>query len=92
MLIPCITISPSDTELLFTLKRRQFPIRTCFAMTTNKAQGQTLDFVGIYLPEDVFTLGQLYVAFSRVQSYSAVAVYVNNKDSFTKNIVYQEVL
>ena len=51
-----------------------------------------LDFVGIYLPEDVFTHGQLYVAFSRVQSSSAVAVYINNKDGFTKNIVYQEVL
>ena len=48
--------------------------------------------MGIYLPEDVFTHGQLYVAFSRVQSSSAVAVYVNNKDGFTKNIVYQEVL
>ena len=51
-----------------------------------------LDFVGIYLPEDVFTHGQLYVAFSRVWSSSAVAVYINNKDGFTKNIVYQEVL
>ena len=51
-----------------------------------------LDFAGIYLPEDVFTHGQLYVAFSRVQSSSAVAVYVNNKDGFTKNIVCQEVL
>ena len=92
MLIPHITIAPSDTALPFTLKRWQFPIRPCFAMTTNKAQGQTLDFVGIYLPEDVFTHGQLYVAFSRVWSSSAVAVYVNNKDGFTKNIVYQEVL
>ena len=33
--------------------------------TMNKAQGQTLDFVGIYLPQDVFTYGQLYVALSR---------------------------
>ena len=92
VLIPHITIAPSDTELPFALKRQQFPIRPCFAMTTNKAQGQTLDFMGIYLPEDVFTHGQLYVSFSRVQSSSAVAVYVNNKDGFTKNIVYQEVL
>ena len=54
-LIPKITMAPSDTELPFTLKRRQFPIWPCFSMTTNKAHGQTLDFVGIYLPEDVFT-------------------------------------
>ena len=38
VLIPCITIAPSDTELPFTLKRHQFPIRPCFAMSTNKSQ------------------------------------------------------
>ena len=92
VLIPRITIAPSDTELPFTLKRCQFPVRPCFAMSTNKAQGQTLKFVGIYLPEHVFTHGQLYVAFSRVQQSSAVAVYVNNKEGFTRNIVYKEVL
>ena len=92
VLIPRITITPSDTDLPFTLKRHQFPIRPCFAMSTNKAQGQTLEFVGIYLPDHVFTHGQLYVAFSRVQSSSALAVYVNNKEGFTKNIVYKEVL
>ena len=37
----------------------QFPIRLCFAMTINKAQGQTLDFVGVYLKEPVFSHGQL---------------------------------
>ena len=92
MLIPRITINPSDTNLPFTLKRHQFPIRPCFSMSTNKTQGQTLEFVGIYLPDHVFTHGQLYVAFSRVQYSSAIAVYVNNKDSFTKNIVYKEIL
>ena len=92
VLIPRITIAPSDTELPFTLKRRQFPVRPCFAMSTNKAQGQTLDFVGIYLPDHVFIHGQLYVAFSQVWNSKSVAVYVNNIDGYTKNIVYREVL
>ena len=92
VLIPRITIAPSDTELPFTLKRHQFPVRPCFAMSTNKAQGQTLDFVGIHLPDHVFTHGQLYVAFSRVQNSKAVAVCINNKEGYTKNIVYKEVL
>ena len=61
-------------------------------MSTNKAQGQTLQFVGIYLPDHVFTHGQLYVAFSRVTDPSALAVCLNNPDGFTRNIVFQEVL
>jgi len=35
---------------------------------TNKAQGQTLDHVGIYQPDPVFSHGQLYVAMSRARS------------------------
>jgi len=92
VLIPRITIIPSDTELPFVLRRRQFPIRPCFVMTTNKSQGQTLDFVGIYLPNAVFAHGQLYVAFSRVRKSSSLAIYMNSANGITKNIVYQEVL
>ena len=92
VLIPQITIAPSDTELPFTLKRWQFPVGPCFAMSTNKAQGQTLDYVGIYLPDHVFTHCQLYVTFSQVRNPNAVAVYVNNKEGCTKNVVYKEVL
>ena len=92
VLIPWITVAPSDTELPFTLRWHQFPLRPCFAMSTNKVQGQTLDFVGIYLPDNVFTHGQFYVAFSRVRRASAVAVYVNDKSGFTKNIVHKIVL
>ena len=92
VLIPRITIAPSDTELPFTLKRQQFPARPCFAMSTNKAQGQTLDFVGLHLPDHVFTHRQLYVAFSRVRNSTSVAVHVNNREGYTKNIVYHEVL
>ena len=92
VLIPRITIAPSDTELPFTLKRRQFPIRPCFAMSANKAQGQTLDYIGLYLPEPVFTHGQLYVALSRVRRSSNLSVFVDDPLGYTKNIVYKEVL
>ena len=90
--MPQITLIPSDTEYPFTMKRHQFPIRPCFAMTTNKARGQTLDFVGIYLHEDVFSHGQLYVAMSRVRRYTSLAIPMNNVDGYTNNIVYPEVL
>jgi ATP-dependent DNA helicase PIF1 len=56
--IPRLSITPSDTERMpFTLRRRQFPVRPAFAMTINKAQGQTLKMVGIFLPKPVFTHG-----------------------------------
>ncbi|XBI06179.1 hypothetical protein VPH35_134225 [Triticum aestivum] len=65
--IPRIPLSPSeDISLSFKLKRKQFPIRLSFAMTINKAQGQTIPNVGIYLPEPVFSHGQLYIALSGV--------------------------
>ena len=66
-------------------------------MTINKAQGQTILIIGLYLLKSVFTHRQLYVALSRVQSKDNIKVLVNNghveeKDSiYTKNIVYKEV-
>ena len=92
ILIPHITIAPSDTELPFTLTHCQFPLHPCFAMSASKAQGQTLQFVGIYLPDHVFTHGQLYVAFNRVQDPLALAMCLNNLYGFMRNIVFQEVL
>ena len=61
-------------------------------MTINKAQGQTIPNVGVYLPQDVFSHGRLYVALSRGVSMTTTKVLVKSKDLWTKNIVYKEVL
>ena len=61
-------------------------------MTINKAQGQTLDRVGIYLPQPVFAHGQLYVALSRATSYQYVKILIDDGNSCkTRNIVYHEI-
>ena len=62
--VPIIPMIPSDNIFPFHMKRKQFPVRPAFAITSNKAQGQTLSHVGIYLKQGFFSHGQLYVAMS----------------------------
>lgn len=86
-----------DSGLPFELRRRQFPVRLCYGMTINKSQSQTLDRVGVYLREEVFGHGQLYVAFSRVGRRDRLFVCFDDgkemEDGFwTRNIVYKEAL
>ena len=48
VLIPrIIHVSPDDGTFGFMWMRRQFPVRPAFAMTINKAQGQTLECAGV---------------------------------------------
>ncbi len=65
-MIPRIPLDTfSDPRVPFTHVRHQFPVRLAYTMTINKSQGQTLDRVGLLLPEPVFTHGQLYVAYAQ---------------------------
>ena len=45
-------------------------------MTVNKAHGQTIPNAGIYLPEPVFSHGQLYVALSRATARENLKILV----------------
>ena len=94
----CIT---NDNDEYFQMKRYQLPIRVCFAMTINKAQGQTLKNVGLYMPKPCFSHGQLYVALSRVIHPKFLRIFIPPLAEdhgeyegafYTKNIVHRNIL
>ncbi|XP_026378687.1 uncharacterized protein LOC113273137 [Papaver somniferum] len=90
-----IVIQPTETHLPFILRRVQFPIKVCFSMTINKIQGQSIENVGIYLPNPIFCHGQLYVAVSIKTSRGLKIQIDKTKDivseGYTQNVVYREI-
>jgi hypothetical protein len=92
--IPRISLLPSTQPgMTFRLRRRQFPVRLAFALTINKAQGQSVRHVGLDLHEPVFSHGQLYVALSRATSCKRVKILLppNATDCRLINVVYPEI-
>ncbi|XP_027150281.1 uncharacterized protein LOC113750513 [Coffea eugenioides] len=98
--IPRIPLqTPNNEKNGIPFIKTQLPVHLCFAMTINKAQGQTLDYVGVYLKELIFSHGQLYVALSRAKTANAVKVLMLpgtfaevKTDCKTRNIVFDEIL
>jgi len=93
--IPRMNMSPSNSPWSFKLIRRQFSFMVSFAMTINKSQGQSLAHNGLYLPNPVFSHGQLYVALLRVQSKKVLHILIHDKEDTPKNttinVIYKEV-
>ncbi|GBM65839.1 hypothetical protein AVEN_12894-1 [Araneus ventricosus] len=88
--IPQIPLNPSDSNMPFKFKRKQFPVRLAYSMTINKAQRQTFEKICLMLNNPVFSHGQLYVGFSCVKSFDSVTVVAPSRKIV--NCVYQEVL
>ena len=90
--IPKIRLKSDIKKGGFSWTRLQFPVQPVFAMTINKAQGQTFKGnVGVYLHKDVFSHGQLYVALSRVADPKNIRVGLKQGGQ-TKNIVLKKAL
>jgi hypothetical protein len=92
--IPRITLFPStQTGFTFRLRRRQFPVRLAYAMTINKAQGQSVRHIGLDLREPVFAHGQLYVALSRATSNRRIKILLPSTatECRVRNVVYPEI-
>lgn len=49
-----ITLMPNEQEIPFEFKRRQFPIKLAFALTINKAQGQTIKKLGLFINDYIY--------------------------------------
>ena len=64
-------------------------------MTINKSHGRSLHCAGLYLPKQVFTHGQLYVAVSRVISRKGLMILNDDEEvencTFEQNIMYKEI-
>ncbi|KAI9344490.1 hypothetical protein BD770DRAFT_447189 [Pilaira anomala] len=83
-LIPRIDVVSNEAQTTIPFKRRQFPVRPAFAMTINKAQGQTLDSLGLLLTSPVFSHEQLYVAFSRVKQPKSIKILLDRNIQLSK--------
>ena len=95
LILPRIPLRYNGLDLPFELCRLQFPIKLAFALTINRAQGQSVSKCGILLPKNVWTHGQIYVAFSRCGNPNNLHVWAEQsqfKDLFKDKLPQGKVL
>ena len=103
ILIPRIPMVSKETDFPVPFKRLQFPVLLAYYLTPNRAQGQSLDRAGMYLPRSVFSHGHLYVGFSRCGDPDNFFVYADQSEfvhlqhildsdkCYTRNVVFPEI-
>ena len=93
VILPRFNLESDITKIGFIFRRRQFPTIPVFAFTANKSQGQTIPGnVAIYLWDDWFSHGQLYVASSRSTHPSQFRFFIKDSAVETRNVVLKRVL
>ena len=104
ILIPRIPMISKDGDFVAQFKRIQFPVLGAYYLTLNRAQGQTLQHAGMYLPQSVFSHGHFYVGTSRCGDPDNMAIYADQEEfkdlqhlipsgtKVTRNMVYNELL
>ena len=73
---------------VFTFQRQYFPLWPCFGSTINKAQGQTLQLVGLDLRTQVFSHGAWHVQACSMLLYQICKMCLFSRGVFLCNIVW----
>ena len=93
-----------DSSFPLPFKQVQFPVLGAYCLTIKRAQGQTLQRAGLYLPRSVFCHGYLHVGFWRCGDPDKFFVYADQgefdnvkehldpKKTYTRNVIYPELL
>ena len=96
--IPRISFPAAIPKTTIKMIRRQYPLRPAYGGTVHKIQGMTLKKQVLYLDQDTFTHGQLYVGLSRARHSSDLLILVadsrriSNEGVRVRNVVFPELL
>lgn len=97
--IPKLWLISNEGDHHYMIRIYQFPVAPAFAITINKSQGQTFDKIGVFLTNDVFSHGQLYVALSRTRDPTDIKILTtriehngsSNESIRVKNVVLRSI-